>query len=162
MVAVVRLRRLLEVLADNLADLKRYGLVLPPGSLARDRDRQHMVLHAMYLTTQAMIDAASHVVADRGLPRPTTYAAVFDRLAEAGVFDAELAQRLADWASMRNVLAHFYPVIDFERIEQAIREDLGDFDAFLKVMEGLLAGEEGGEAGRRGMVNRKQETGNEK
>ncbi|MDI7266913.1 MAG: DUF86 domain-containing protein [Myxococcota bacterium] len=140
MVAHERLERRLEILRDNLADLRRYASRIPPGGLSSDRDAQHMVLHALYVATQAAIDAGSHVLADRGLPRATTYAAVFERLAEAGVLSRDLAERMAGWAGMRNVVAHFYPVIDLGRVERALRQDLGDFDDFLAAVEQLVSG----------------------
>jgi uncharacterized protein YutE (UPF0331/DUF86 family) len=142
MMAREKLARLVEVLRDNLADLRRYASGPAMADIQRSRDAQHMVLHAMYVATQAAIDAATHVVADRGLPRATTYAETFDRLAEAGVIETGLARRLADWASMRNVLAHFYPVIDFGRVERALHDDLGDFDRFVAVLDRLMAADE--------------------
>jgi uncharacterized protein YutE (UPF0331/DUF86 family) len=135
MVMQEKLNRLLEILRENLADLRRYAAVIPPGGLAADRDRQHMVLHALYVTIQAMLDAANHVVAARGLARANTYTEILTRLSEAGVLKKGLAERLSDWASLRNVLAHFYPVVDFERVEHALRNELDDFDEFLGAME---------------------------
>jgi uncharacterized protein YutE (UPF0331/DUF86 family) len=133
-----KLDRLLQILSDNLSDLRRYDATMSPDELARDRDRQHMVLHALYVATQALIDSAAHILTDRGLPRATTYAEVFHRLGEARVLPPELASRLADWASLRNVLAHFYPVIDLDRVAATLREDLGDLDAYLAIAWSLI------------------------
>lgn len=138
MVAIEKVSRLLDVLRDNLADLKRYARTTPSGALGTERDRQHMVLHAMYVTTQSTIDIGNHLLADQGLPRATSYAAIFERLAEGDVLEEHLATRLAAWASMRNVLAHFYPVIDFDRVELSLKQDLGDFDDFIRVVDAIL------------------------
>jgi len=138
MVAIEKISRLLDILRDNLSDLKRYARSVPRGSLGTERDRQHMVLHAMYVTIQTTIDIGNHLLADRGLPRATSYAAIFERLAEGDVLEGDLAGRLAAWASMRNVLAHFYPVIDLDRVEAALQQDLGDFDDFIKVVDPLV------------------------
>jgi uncharacterized protein YutE (UPF0331/DUF86 family) len=137
MVAQERLAERIAVLRENPADLRRYAARFASGGLASDRDAQHMVLHAMYLATQSAIDIGAHILADRGLPRALTYASVFHRLAESGVIGRELAERLAGWAGMRNVVAHFYPVIDFARVERALRDDLADFDAFLAAVESV-------------------------
>lgn len=49
-----------------------------------------------------------------------------------------LAERLADWASMRNVLAHFYPIVDFRMVVDTLRQDLGDLDEYLATVHRLL------------------------
>ena len=138
MVAPDKLRRLLDVLRDNLADLRQYAGEFSADDLARDRRAQHLVLHAMYLTTQAMLDSAAHILASHRLALAPTYTAVPLRLGEAGLLDHDLAMRLSAWASMRNVLAHFYAVVDYHRVHHALMEDLGDFDDFLVAAEEML------------------------
>lgn len=132
------IRHVAEALRENLADLKRYASEVTPGQLTRDRDLQHQVLHAILAVTQATIDSGNHILADRRLPRAESYAGIFDRLREAGLVELELAEELADWASLRNVLAHFYAVIDLTKIEKAVKEDLGAFDGWLMRLEELL------------------------
>jgi uncharacterized protein YutE (UPF0331/DUF86 family) len=70
-----------------------------------------------------------HIGADAGLPQAQSYQDAFRRLGESGVADKDLAGRLAGWAGLRNVLAHFYPVVDHERVFDALAElqDLEDF-----------------------------------
>lgn len=138
MVQQQKLERLAESLRDNLADLRRYATELTPGRLQHDRDLEHKVLHALYVVTQATIDSGNHILADRRLPRAESYAGIFDRLREAGLVEPGLAEELADWASLRNVLAHFYAVIDLSKIERAVKEDLGAFDGWLMRLEELL------------------------
>lgn len=130
-------RRLLGVLLDNLADLRRYRETLTRSALRGQRDLQHMVLHALYVTIQASVDLALHAAADLALPQATTYQDAFRRLGEAGLLDAALAERLAGWAGLRNVLAHFYPVIDYDRVFDALQE-LDDLAAFARLMAGRI------------------------
>lgn len=56
-------------------------------------------------------------------------AAAVRLLAQHGVVDAELAQRLAAATGFRNVLVHGYAEIDDERVVANL-DLLGDFDAF--------------------------------
>ena len=58
----------------------------------------------------------------------------FIALGRDGVIDAELAARLADWASFRNVLAHFYPVVDMKRVWDALGE-IEDLLAFQDILQ---------------------------
>lgn len=130
-------RRLIQVLLDALSDLERYQRRFTEEELASNRDAQHMVLHAMYLAVQATVDLAMHVAADRGLPQPPTYRAVFRQLADAAVIAAPLATRLEAWTGFRNVLAHFYSVVDYARVYAAL-DELDDLKDFARAVQVLL------------------------
>ncbi len=138
MVEADALRLRLDVLLDALSDLRRYRDSVPLERLESDRDTQHMVLHAVYVATQAVIDIAFHASADAEQALSPTYRAVFDRLAAVGLLEPSLAQRLAGWAGLRNVLAHQYASVDFERVHCILHDDLGDLESFAKAVGGWL------------------------
>ena len=52
-----------------------------------------------------------------------------------------LADRLSRMATLRNLLVHMYWKIDNARIYRVIREDLGDYDAYLAAVGRFLAAE---------------------
>lgn len=126
-------RRLLSELVDCLGDLKRYRSRITAEELRANRDTQHMVLRALYVATQAAVDLAMHLCADAGLPQPSTDQDSFRRLAEAGQLDDDLAERLAAWAGFRNVLAHFYARVDYDRVYEALGE-LNDLERFAAIV----------------------------
>lgn len=84
----------------------------------------------LHLAMEATIDLANHWIADAGLRMPETNRDAFTCLEEAGEIDPELARRLREWAGFRNVLVHDYLTIDHGIAYRAIRDDLGDLDAF--------------------------------
>ncbi|MBI2895065.1 MAG: DUF86 domain-containing protein [Deltaproteobacteria bacterium] len=120
----------LDLLLDVLADLRRYRESVTRERLAAERDTQHMVLHAMYVAAQAVIDIALHALADADRPPGATYRDAFRELASAGLLDAGLANRLEGWAGLRNVLAHHYASVDYGLLHDALVGDLGDLEAF--------------------------------
>ena len=122
---------------DATADLRRYREQLTQTDLASNRDHQHMVLHALYVAVQATVDLALHVAADRGLPQANSYRAAFLPLADHGVIDRALAERLEGWAGFRNVLAHLYSAIDYDRVYAALSETT-DLEDFAAAVDGLL------------------------
>jgi uncharacterized protein YutE (UPF0331/DUF86 family) len=142
MVQREKAERLLSSLLDALADLARYRDRVGLDDLRRDRDVQNMVLRALYVAVQSCIDLGFHVAGAKRLPQATTYQEVFLRLDEAGLLAPDLALRLSGWAGFRNVLAHFYPVIDFDRVHATLRSDLPDLEAFAAVVAGMLEEEE--------------------
>lgn len=125
--------RLLGELTGCLADLKRYRGRVTRQELNTVRDTQHMVLRALYVATQAAVDLAMHLGADAGLPPAATYQDAFRRLADAGVLERGLAERLAAWAGFRNVLAHSYASVDYNRAYDSLSE-LDDLDRFALVV----------------------------
>lgn len=132
------LRRRLGVLQDALSDLRRYRAKYDTATVQRDRDVQHMVLHALYVAAQAAIDLALHAAADAEQPATTTYQQAFARLAASGRLPVELASRLAGWAGLRNVLAHHYVSIDYARIANTLANELPDLEQFAVIVDGWL------------------------
>jgi uncharacterized protein YutE (UPF0331/DUF86 family) len=130
-------RRLLGVLLDAISDLRRYHKSVTREELVSRRDTQHMVLHALYVAVQASVELAMHLASDSGLAQPVTYQGAFHRLAEAAMLESGLASRLAAWAGFRNVLAHMYAAVDYDRVYDALGE-VDDLERFAIVVARLL------------------------
>ena len=81
-----------------------------------------MVLRALYVAAQLALDLALHRVADAVIAQAISYQDSFRRLAEAGHVDGELEDRLAAWAGFRNVLAHLYASVDYDRAYDGLSE----------------------------------------
>jgi len=126
-------QRLLNVLLDCLSDVRRYRAELTRDQLKAQRDTQHMVLHALYVAVQSAVDLAMHLGASEGLPEAATYQDAFRRLADAGLIEGGLAERLAAWAGFRNVLAHLYAAIDYDRVYDALGE-IEDLERFARAV----------------------------
>ncbi|MFC1707061.1 DUF86 domain-containing protein [Planctomycetota bacterium] len=124
------LRQRLDVLLDAISDLRRYREAVSREQLSSDRDAQHMVLHAMYVATQSAIDIALHAAADAGEPAAQSYRDAFRYLGRAGLLEADLAERMAGWAGLRNVLAHYYAVVDYDLVYEALQSDLAELEQF--------------------------------
>ncbi|MFN7669675.1 MAG: type VII toxin-antitoxin system HepT family RNase toxin [Planctomycetota bacterium] len=127
------MRRRLALLRDALADLRRYRDRFDADALRRDRDAQHMVLHALYVAAQSTIDIALHACADAEQPTATTYQQAFAHLATSGRLDQAFASKLMGWAGLRNVLAHQYASIDLGRVAAALHGELDDLDRFAAI-----------------------------
>ena len=121
-----------RALADALEDLARYRSEWSEAEFLASRDAQRMVLQALYVAVQACVDEALEACSALEV-EVTSYREGFLGLARAGTLEPELAARLADWASFRNVLAHFYPVIDLRRVYAALDEveELRTFETWL-------------------------------
>jgi uncharacterized protein YutE (UPF0331/DUF86 family) len=127
-----------QTLRDALADLARYRTTYTEAAFLASRDAQRMVLQALYVAVQACLGEAFERCRAHGLEPGTSYREAFLALARAGLLEAGLAAKLADWASFRNVLAHFYPVVDLRRVYQGLAE-IGDLEAFASWLDAPAA-----------------------
>ena len=69
---------------------------------------------------------------------PPTAARAFDVLAEHGLIDQRLAQRLQRAVGFRNVLVHEYTEVDWKIVMQVLRTGTRDLTDFGKAVLALL------------------------
>lgn len=124
------------VLARKVAAIRdavhRIREVLPetPAAFLADRTAREVVTLNLFLALQETIGLATHWLADEGVTVPDTYGDVFASLAERGIINAQLGERLRAAAGLRNLGAHQYGVLDFARVHAVARDELGDLLAF--------------------------------
>lgn len=82
------------------------------------------------MAIEACVDIASHMVADRGLRAPATYADTFEILAHSGLLSPDLGEAMVKMTGFRNVVVHDYAGIDAEVVIRVLRERLDDFRRF--------------------------------
>lgn len=135
-----------DVLAERVSAVERHlGRVdakLPesPEELAASADSTDAVVLHLWLAIQIVIDLAVALCVRSKLGAPESYAAAFRKLAEAGVLEAALAERLGKAAGLRNVIAHAYETLDLARVHAAARHGPADLRAFLRVVRDREAG----------------------
>lgn len=114
-----RVRRLLTM-------LERYRSLL-----AQDRPDPYRRRHLVQTAAQICIDLANHVIAADGHRVPRDYGDAFRVLAEVGVLDDGLADRMVALAGARNLIVHLYAEVDDDRLARAINDGgLDDLSAF--------------------------------
>jgi uncharacterized protein YutE (UPF0331/DUF86 family) len=86
---------------------------------------------ALQVAIQICIDVGAHLISALGLTPPDDFRGVFTSLRQAGVLDADLAERLGDAAGLRNLLVHGYADIDHRRLWHSLGalDDLRQFAA---------------------------------
>ena len=92
----------------------------------------------LQLAIQAVLDVSNHIVADMSLNLPSDSKELFQLLATHKVLPVPLSKKLASMAGLRNVLVHEYLEIDRRRVYRVLRDELGDFEKFIKAVSKLL------------------------
>ena len=121
--------RRLDALEGYLRRLRSLGRMSESDYLA-EPNIHDLAARYLHLAMEATIDIANHWISDAGLRVPDTNRDIFVVLEQAGEIDPTLSDRLQGWASFRNVLAHDYLTLDHGIAYTAIRNDLGDLEAF--------------------------------
>jgi uncharacterized protein YutE (UPF0331/DUF86 family) len=113
--------------------LERVAAKLPPNAddLRVNTDEADTVILHLWQATQIVIDLAVSASVALGGGTPSTYGDAFRRLADAGVIEGRLADRLARAAGFRNLVAHAYGQLDMRRVHDAATNGPADLRAFL-------------------------------
>ena len=139
-VRVERLRNLAAVIRQASAQLRDLSAV-PEADFLADFKAVNSAKYLLIVACEASIDICSHLAAMRGGRAPQDYSDCFRVLEEMGILDRDLTDRLSRMAKLRNLLVHMYWKFDNARIHRTIREDLGDYDAYVAALGRFLAAE---------------------
>jgi uncharacterized protein YutE (UPF0331/DUF86 family) len=93
-----------------------------------------VILH-LWRAAQTAIDLAMSACLHFRLGTPATYGEAFQKLADAGYLERDLAGRLVQAAGFRNVVVHAYEKLDMARVYRAAKEGPADLRAFLAALE---------------------------
>ena len=132
------------VLAERAAAVERHlarvAARLPPKAaefVAASDASDAVVLH-LWQAVQIVIDLGLSACLQFNLGTPESYGDAFRRLADAGLLERDLAQRLTQAAGFRNLVAHAYEGLDMKRVHRAATEGPADLRAFLARLRDLL------------------------
>jgi uncharacterized protein YutE (UPF0331/DUF86 family) len=101
-----------SLLQRKLRDLQRYVREvsefreIDPAQYRQDWKSQRIVERTLQLAIEVCADVAAHVIADRSLRAPSTYAEAFEVLGEAGLLEPDLRDVLVRMARFRNLVVH--------------------------------------------------------
>ncbi len=104
----------------------------------KDWKVQRIVERTLQMAIEVCVDIANHVIADRRLRVPGTYAEVFEVLGDAGLLPADLRDAMVRMAGFRNVIVHEYARTDPALVVRILRERLADFARFRAAVPGWI------------------------
>lgn len=91
---------------------------------------QRIVERTLQMMIELCADVAGHLIADRGLRTPETYADTFRVLGENAILSAEQTAVMEKMAKFRNIVVHQYETVDAEIVVLVLQKHLDDFDRF--------------------------------
>ncbi len=95
---------------------------------------QRIVERTLQMMVETCADIANHIVSDRGMRSPTSYADTFKVLLENAVITPELCAVMEKMAKFRNIVVHQYEGVDAGIVIGILKNHLADFDRFTEAV----------------------------
>jgi uncharacterized protein YutE (UPF0331/DUF86 family) len=131
-------KRLVHVL-DSVREMRGHG---DPSRIATDRFQRAFYERRLQTAIQSALDAASHIVSERGLGEPRNNQELFVLLAQDGWLSDELALTCRRMVGFRNVLVHQYMDVDLDRLRDIAENRLADLEEFVRSIRDRIGRQE--------------------
>lgn len=132
------LARKLMALDEEVKVLKTYVLSRTAAQVAEGPVAKRVLRDSLRVATESAIDVCKHVAASMKLGVVREYKDFPLKLAEAGLMRRELAEELADFAKLRNIIVHRYLELDYALLYGKAREFVDSVSpAIRRQIEGL-------------------------
>jgi uncharacterized protein YutE (UPF0331/DUF86 family)/predicted nucleotidyltransferase len=126
-----RILRSLDFLEEELADINEFQNA-SKDQYIQDRSFRRNVERWVENLVNATIDISKTILASERSRMPRTYRETVERLGAVDVFDPAVCEELAEFARLRNMLAHEYLDLRFSRIREFIDQAPVLYESFLK------------------------------
>ena len=91
---------------------------------------QRIVERTLQMMIETCVDIANHLISDRGMRSPTSYADTFQILKENAIVNESLHDSLEKMAKFRNIVVHQYEGVDAGIVLTILKNHLVDFGRF--------------------------------
>lgn len=88
---------------------------------------QRIVERTLQIMIETCVDIAHHIISDKGLRAPETYADTFKVLCENNIINDDLFDIMSKMAKFRNIIVHQYERVDSEIVVTILKKHLNDF-----------------------------------
>lgn len=85
----------------------------------------------LFLVVQSCIDLGEMLIAHRQLRKPASQGEIFEILEEQKIIPHELKEKLVKMTGFRNVIAHDYERVNYDRVFEVLHKDLADVEEFV-------------------------------
>lgn len=103
-----------------------------------DPDNFAVAEHHLRRAIEALLDVGRHILAKKGLARPTDYRTIIISLGQHGILPQEFSEKIKGMADYRNRLVHGYADVSEKEIYEIITNHLDDFRQFTKYIVGYI------------------------
>ncbi|MDP3112215.1 MAG: DUF86 domain-containing protein [Thermodesulfovibrionales bacterium] len=99
---------------------------------------QRIIERTLQMMIETCVDIAHHIISDKDMRPPTSYADTFNILLENNIIEPELYQVMDKMTKFRNIVVHRYEDVDAEIVIIILKKHISDFNAFKEAILKLL------------------------
>ncbi len=133
MVDKLLLGRKLAQIETYLGQIREYSKI-SVNAYKNDWKIQRIIERTLQILIELCIDIANHLISDKGMRLPTSYADTFKVLAENRILNKKLFKSMEKMAKFRNVVVHQYEKIEPSIVVSILHKNLEDFEKYKKAI----------------------------
>lgn len=119
---------------DILEEYKKYSRK----EIENDVGIRGAVERYLYLAAQATIDTCDAFIALKDFRKPTSIREGFEILGEKKIISIDLQEKMVKMSGFRNIMAHGYAKVDYDRVYDIMQNKLGDINEFVTEIKKVL------------------------
>lgn len=132
-------RRKMAVIAENLSALKTIENMAME-EYVKDVLKRKATERLLQELIEAAVDINTHIIVQTGNTVPDGYYESFIMAGEKGIISADLAEKLAPSAGLRNRLVHEYDLLDHSLVLEAVKMAEKLYPKYIKEIETFISG----------------------
>lgn len=132
-----KIKTLEKDLLDTISEIKSITAIEDEVFLKEQKDK-YSLRYLLIEAVEAMANICNHILTRVTGGVPKGYPDCFEKLSNAKIITEELAEKLKKAASLRNIIIHKYWEIDDRKIFNSAKENIGDFEEFLKQINAFI------------------------
>lgn len=125
------IRQKIKLADEYLLEMKKF-LQVDDEMIVADLKNRYSLERVFLLLVEEMIDINNYFIKELNLNPVDDLKSSFIVLGEFGILPLDFAQKIAPLGGVRNILIHQYEKIDFNLFLAKLRQNISDFEEYLK------------------------------
>jgi len=132
-----KIKTLGKDLIDTVSEIKSITSIKEE-AFVKERKNIFSLRYLLIEAVEAMANICNHILTRVAGQVPKGYPDCFEKLSEAKIITRKLGANLKKLASLRNILIHKYWEIDDRKVFKSAKENIGDFEEFLRQINRVI------------------------
>ncbi len=134
---IEKIKTLEKDLLDTISEIKSL-VAIKEEVFLKDKKNIYTLRYLIIEAVEVMASICNHILTRMKGQVPKGYPDCFEKLSNAEIITKELGNKLRKAARLRNIIIHKYWEIDDRKIFGSVKENIEDFEEFLKQINKIL------------------------
>lgn len=128
---IEKMKTLEKDILDTVSEIKSL-ITIKEKIFMNDRKSIYSLRYLLIEAVESMANVCNHIITRMTGQVPKGYPDCFEKLSDNKIITKKLSNKLKKVASLRNIIIHKYWEIDDLKVFRSAKENIGDFEEFLK------------------------------